>query len=159
MPKVRSRKRGERLVRISAGARHSRPQSEGEIPWVGAGRQKSVQRRPNKQAAIITSERRGHHRGAAEKRLSGTSRSCRGEGTDSRGRPERLLDLSGPGAVTGWNRVRRTRRGPAQGLEAPRPWRPVRHSQKIIGKSCAGKPQARFEREFLEAGRLRPAPR
>jgi hypothetical protein len=159
MPKVRSRKRGERLVRISAGARRSRPQPEGEIPWVGAGRQKSVQRRPNKQAAIITSERRGHERGAAEKRLRGTSRSCRGEGTDSRGGPEPLLDLSGPGTVTGWNRVRRTRRGPAQGLEAPGSWRYVRHSQKVIGKSCAGKPRARFEREFLEAGRPRPAPR
>jgi hypothetical protein len=126
---------------------------------VGAGRQKSVQRRPNKQAAISTSERRGHDRGAAEKRLRGTSRSCRGEGTDSRGGPEPLLDLSGPGTVTGWNRVRRTRRGPTQGLEAPGSWRHVRHSQKVIGNSCAGKPQARFEREFLEAGRLRAAPR
>jgi hypothetical protein len=35
----------------------------------------------------------------------------------------------------------------------------ARHIEKIIGKPCAGKPHARFERGSLETGWRKPVPR
>ncbi len=57
----------------------------------------------------------------------------------------------------GW----RTRSGdPSRGPILSERWRHARHVKKIIGKPCAGRPHARFERELMETGwRQTPLPR
>src|SRR5215468_10789320 len=83
----------ENLVRVSAGAPGSRPQTRAEMPSVRAGRQKSNQWRARKRAAT-SSERCSHVIFSAERCLKGPSRSCHGEGNRQQSGPERLLDLS-----------------------------------------------------------------
>jgi len=48
---------------------------------------------------------------------------------------------------------------PVKGQDAPWYGHHARHIKKIIGKPCAGKPHARFERGSLETGRRMPIPR
>jgi hypothetical protein len=48
---------------------------------------------------------------------------------------------------------------PVKGRDAHRFGYHARHITKIIGKPCAGKPHARFERGSLETGWRKPVPR
>jgi hypothetical protein len=78
---------GARPDRVSAGGPGSRPQSWEEIPLIRAGRQKSVQRRATKRAAI-TSERCSLVKVSAERCSRGPSRSCHGESNRQQSSPE-----------------------------------------------------------------------
>src|ERR1700690_3211561 len=83
------------LVRVSAGAPGSRPQTKAEMPTVRAGRQKSILWRARKRAAT-SSERCSHVIVSTERCLKGPSQSCHGEGNRQySARPEGGLDLSG----------------------------------------------------------------
>jgi hypothetical protein len=83
------------LVRVSAGAPGSRPQTKAEMPTVEAGRQKPLKETGARKRAATSSERCSHVIVSAERCLKGPSRSCRGEGNRQQSGPERLLDLSG----------------------------------------------------------------
>ena len=48
---------------------------------------------------------------------------------------------------------------PVKGRDRHRVGHHARHIRKIIGKPCAGKPHARFERGSLETGWRKPVPR
>jgi hypothetical protein len=85
----------ESLVRVSAGAPGSRPQTRAEMPSVRAGRQKPLKETGARKRAATSSERCSHVIVSAERCLKGPSRSCHGEGNRQQSGPERLLDLSG----------------------------------------------------------------
>ena len=85
----------ESLVRVSAGAPGSRPQTKAEMPSVRAGRQEPLKETGARKRAATSSERCSHVILSAERCLKGPSQSCHGEGNRQQSGPEGLLDLSG----------------------------------------------------------------
>ncbi len=153
---------GGNPVRVGAGAPGSRLRPGGEIRPSQAECREPVKERGANQQAATKSERDSLVRLSAERCLGGPSRSYPGEGERQHSGPERMLELSGVpgGGMLGKSGVAQERSYPAAKSGKDRAYKAGRlkargagrksegfisvasRITKIIGKLCAGKPQA-----------------